>query len=255
MQPFNTSSDNSERMISFSWTVAFFPYAAIHGISQRKAHYLLRVPSAVARYARIVKALGPNDWEVEFQLSPRARMKHPKLPQVLKARLIRYQIPGFRPSCLLTSLLDPKDFPASELIDLYHFRWRIETIYSEWKHSLDIQNLRSHTPVGILKEMHAHLLLSNLARWVMTEAAEGTNQRPVEFSFRTTLTLLRNALLRLLRTPTSEIPPIYQELLAQVRKALVRQRPGRSYPRPEDGKVKDKGLGKSRLPARLSSLT
>lgn len=226
----------------------------MHSISQRKAHFLLRIPASVARLPRRVITLGPEDWLVEFRPSAASRYKHPELPELLTYRLIRYQIPGFRPSWLLTSLLDPCAFPAIELVELYHVRWRIETIYNEWKHTLDIQNLRSHSPVGIRKEIHAHLLLSNLVRWVMTDAAQGTPLTPVAFSFRTALNLIHNACLKMLRAQPSQRVQIYQDLLQEIRRAPIRVRPGRSYPRPGD-QTKNKGHGKRTLSARLNSLT
>jgi hypothetical protein len=37
---------------------------------------------------------------------------------------------------LVTSLLDPILFPASELARIYHMRWDIETFYRDYKHTL-----------------------------------------------------------------------------------------------------------------------
>jgi hypothetical protein len=138
-----------------------------------------------------------------------------------------------------------------ELIDLYHRRWSIETIYREWKHSLDIQSLRSQTPRGILKEVHAQLMLSNLIRWSMTEAVEGTDQTPVNLSFLVTLTRVRNAVGKLLRRRTADYTYLSARFLAHIRAAKIRKRPGRSYPRPQDGKIKNKGHGKYQQPARI----
>ena len=198
--------------------------------------------------------LGPDDWLVEFRPSSTLRHKQPQLPTLFTRRLIRYQLKGYRPSWLLTSLLDPVAFPASELIQLYHFRWRIETIYREWKHGLDIQNLRSHTPIGIIKEMHAQLVLSNLVRWVMTEAAKGTGKTPVEFSFLSALDAIRD-FLRIMSQPRVLLAVLYQQLLDDIRFATIRQRPGRHFPRPGESKIRDKGHGKFSLPALLPALT
>ena len=71
---------------------------------------------------------------------------------------------------------------------VYSTRASVETRYREWKHGRDIPNLRSHTPMGILQEIHAPLLLSNLVRWVMTDATEGSSDTPVDLSLTTALT-------------------------------------------------------------------
>jgi hypothetical protein len=132
---------------------------------------------------------------------------------------------------MLTSLLDAETFPRAQVIELYHRRWQIETIYREWKHGLDIQNLRSRTPAGVLKEVHAHLLLSNLVRWVMTEASENTELRAVDLSYVAALNHVKNALFQMMRADARRISVIYGHLLQDVRSTRIRKRPGRSYPR------------------------
>lgn len=200
-----------------------------------------------------MERIGEGDWVVRFKPSTSCRRKCSGLPKEITCRLIRYQHPGFRTSWLLTSLMDTAEFPAAELIDLYHRRWTIETIYREWKHGLDIQNLRSHTPRGILKEVDAQLLLSNLVRWVMTEAAADTFPTPLDLSFVTALTLVRTALLTMLRATPQQIRHLYHQLLDEIRAAVIRKRPGRSYPRRNEGRVKNRGNGKRQRPARLKN--
>jgi len=188
---------------------------------------------------------------IEFHPTSATRRKDPDLPDVITARLLRYQWPGFRPSWLLTSLHDPQAYPYTELVDLYHRRWQIETIYREWKHGLDIQNLRSHTPAGVMKEIYAHLLLSNLVRWVMTDAVEGTELHPIDLSYLAALTQINNALLQMLRVDSRRVSAIYQQLLVDVRRARIRKRPGRSYPRRSD-KPRNRGNGHVQQPAKLA---
>lgn len=231
--------------------MAFFPYAAIWRIPLRGAHFLLRLSDQQAGYAKRLRGLGENEWIVEFHPTAATRRKDPDLPGVLTARLLRYQWPGFRPSWLLTSLLDSQAHPYGELVELYHRRWQIETIYREWKHGLDIQNLRSHTPAGVIKEVYAHLLLSNLVRWVMTDAVQGTDRHPVDLSYLTTLTYVQNALLQMLRGDAERVGFLYRQLLKDVRNARIRKRPGRSYTRRCD-KPRNRGNGHLQQPAKLA---
>jgi hypothetical protein len=211
----------------------------------------MRVSQQIAAVPRRIRRLGPDEWLVRFRPSRAGRGKCRDLPQELFGRLIRYQRPGFRPSWLLTSLMDTDLCSREELVDLYHRRWSIETVYREWKHSLNIQNLRSQTPRGILKEVHAQLMLSNLVRWTMTEALQETDQTPVDLSFLTTLTLVRKTVSTFIRRRSDDYAERSAKLLAQIRAAKIRKRPGRSYPRPQDGKIKNKGHGKYQQPARM----
>lgn len=212
----------------------------------------MRISNQAASFARRSRKLGAHEWMVRFCPTPASRRKSPNLPRELSARLIRYQRPGFRHSYLLTSLNNTRRFQRDELVDLYHRRWQIETLYREWKHGLDIQNLRSHTVRGVLKEVYAHLLLNNLVRWIMTEASEETSSKPVELSFLTALSHIRSTLWPMLHLPPKEIAAAYEHLLTLIRAARIRQRPGRSYPRRGDGRIKNMGYGNYRLPARLT---
>ena len=49
----------------------------------------------------------------------------------MKIRVICYQLPGFKPQRLLTSMLDAERDPAAEITQLYHQRWELETGFDE----------------------------------------------------------------------------------------------------------------------------
>lgn len=77
---------------------------------------------------------------------------------------------------LATTLLDPHDHPAGELIQLYHQRWEIETAYLELKSTiLGGRVLRARTPTGIQQEVYALLVTYHLLRTAMADA---TTTRP-----------------------------------------------------------------------------
>ena len=72
---------------------------------------------------------------------------------------------------LATTLLDHHDYPASELITLYHQRWEIETAYLELKSSiLGGRMLRARTPIGIEQEIYALLVTYQVLRTAMADA-------------------------------------------------------------------------------------
>ena len=73
---------------------------------------------------------------------------------------------------LVTTLLDHHDYPAAELITLYHQRWEIETAYLELKSSvLGGRVLRARTPVGVEQEIYALLVVYQLLRTAMADAS------------------------------------------------------------------------------------
>ncbi|MDY7091041.1 MAG: IS4 family transposase [Actinomycetota bacterium] len=95
---------------------------------------------------------------------------------------------------LITTLLDPRRYPAADLITLYHQRWEIETAYLELKSSiLGGRVLRARTPDGIDQEIHALLIVYQLLRTAMVDATDTRpGLDPDRASFTTALITARN---------------------------------------------------------------
>jgi hypothetical protein len=97
---------------------------------------------------------------------------------------------------LITTLLDPRRYPALDLIRLYHERWEIETAYLALRHTLlDAHVLRSGDRPGLEQETWALLTLYQMLRMAMVSAVEtrpGTN--PDRASFTTALETARDQL-------------------------------------------------------------
>ena len=147
---------------------------------------------------RTLKRLGPNDRLVEWRPSnPRQRRE---LPESIRLRVIDYQIKGFRPTGVVTNVLDPARISREAWIHLatkeeegrlrlaqglYHRRWEIETTYHELKVTQGMETtLRSRTPEGIAYEVAGHVLLYFLVRWLIVEAAATENADPLRISFK-----------------------------------------------------------------------
>ncbi|GAA1171579.1 IS4 family transposase [Streptomyces hebeiensis] len=73
---------------------------------------------------------------------------------------------------LATSLLDHRAHPTTELIELYHERWEIESSYLALRHTLlRGRVLRSMDPAGLEQELWSLLTLYQILRHVMVDAA------------------------------------------------------------------------------------
>ena len=197
-------------------------------------HWLTRAKSTT--HLRVIKQLGRHDALVEITLSDQTRRAHPTLPPVWTARAITYQRKGFRPSRLLTSLLDEKRYPAGELVALYHERWELELGYDEIKtHMLDRQEaIRSRTPAGVRQELWGIALAYNLVRLEMERAADEAGVEPNRISFVNALALIRNAWLAWSTLPLA--PGRIPEGLLYLRRCLKLlvlppRRSERAYPR------------------------
>lgn len=98
---------------------------------------------------------------------------------------------------LATTLLDPRQYPASTLIGLYHERWEHELSYLALRHTLlEGHVLRSSDPPGLEQELWALLTLYQALRRAMVTAVDtvpGTD--PDRASFTTALATARSLLI------------------------------------------------------------
>jgi hypothetical protein len=220
------------------------------------AHFLTHMPCN--RFLKLSRTPTPSrraeEWYVLLELSRQLRQQYPQLGPQIQARILQYQVPGFRTSWFITSLLDPAEFPYEELVSLYHERWRQETFHREWKHSLQLSNLRSQSAQGLLKEVLVQLTLNNAIRWVMAEAAPPP-LGPVNLRFLETKRLILASVGAMTSAPVALLPELYRKLLQAIARERIVVRPGRNYPREWDAKGRPKGHGKTAAPAKLPSTT
>jgi hypothetical protein len=129
---------------------------------------------------------------------------------------------------LITTLLDPQEYPRQALKALYCSRWHVELDIRNIKTTLGMDTLSCKTPEMVEKEMWVYLLAYNLIRLIMAESALMTDVLPRTLSFKHTLQLW----LAWSRQPFPTYEPEQMsklfELVAAVR---VGKRPGRIEPR------------------------
>ena len=125
-------------------------------------------------------------------MSPQAKGYDPSLPKTYLARAIRYQMKGFQPQTLLTSMLDSDRYPTQEVVGLYHERWELELGFDEIKtEMLDrLESIRSRTVAGVEQETWGILLAYNLFRLEMARTAAELGVEPTRISFVTALRII-----------------------------------------------------------------
>jgi len=156
-----------------------------------KKHWLIRGMKNLRM--KTIQVFGKGDELVEIPVKSNIRKRDPSLPKSMIVRAIRYQIKGFSPQILLTSLTDPKRYPSKEVSALYHERWELEIGYDEIKtHLLEREEaLRSKKAEGIRQEIWGIFLAYNLVRKEMLGVAEAAGVPPVRVSFRHSLQFIR----------------------------------------------------------------
>lgn len=216
----------------------------------RNRHWLTRAKSTTA-FSRL-KKLGRGDDLVELNVSSEARRKDTSLPKTWTMRAIRYQRPGFKPQLLLTSLLDPKKFPAEEIVALYHERWELELGYDEVKTDLleRQEAIRSKTPGGVAQELWAIGLVYNLVRLEMERVADEAKVTPNRISFVMALRLIRDEWMWLSATNSpGAIPGHLRRLRADVARFVLPPRRPRSFPRAVKIKMSNYARKRPNLPS------
>ena len=202
--------------------------------------------------SRWLKRLGQRDQLVQYY-KPQDRPawmtdeQYAALPESIVVRELRYanHSPGYRTRevTLVTTLVDPKKYPARELARLYGLRWGAESDLRHLKQTMKMDVLRCGTVDGVQKELAVFVLVYNLVRRVMEEAGQRQRVEPGRISFVDAWRWLQRA------QPGDELPtlvvnpdrpgrvqprvrkrrpkeyPVMKRPRAELRKALFKQRP------------------------------
>lgn len=82
-----------------------------------------------------------------------------KSPYAMKFRVVRFMLDTGEYETLATSL--PRSFTLSEIKELYHARWGIETAFRELKYGLGLVNLHGKKDDFVKQEIFASMIMSN----------------------------------------------------------------------------------------------
>lgn len=152
--------------------------------------------------SRWIKSLGKDDQLVEWfkpQHCPdwMSQTDYDALPASITVRELRRTVKledGRRITVtIVTTLLDPKRYPADELIQLRMRRWDVETNLRHLKTTMGLEVLRCKTEIGVRKELAVYCLVYNLVRVVMLQAAARQRVPVHRISFIDTLKWMRHA--------------------------------------------------------------
>ena len=161
--------------------------------------------------ASYVQRLGRNDQLVRY-VKPKGcpdwmtAEPYGQLPDAFTIRELRYTVTrrGFRTRSvtLVTTLPDPREYPKDSLADLYESRWQIEINLRHLKVTMRMDVLRRKSPDGVIKELWAYMIVYNLVRMLMLEAAQQQDVSQSRVSFIDALDVLRY------RSPTDPVPTL-----------------------------------------------
>jgi hypothetical protein len=152
--------------------------------------------------SRWVKSLGKEDQLVEYfkpKQKPRwmSKEQYDELPDSIVVRELRRTVcrPGLGQVTLTlaTTLLDPRTYPAGDLLDLRLRRWDVETNIGHVKTTMGMDVLHCKSEEGVRKELAVFCLVYNLVRAVMLEGSRRQEVPVSRISFADVLHWMRHA--------------------------------------------------------------
>jgi len=200
----------------------FYAFRIFELVSDRSSHFI--IPASVSLKPKLVEQVGPGDYLAEIRDS--------KTKRSMIVRVIYVYRKGFRRRRIVTSLIDPAKFPSSEIADLYHLRWTIETFYREFKVGMQANVWHCQKVDSFEKELVSKLIAVCLVRLASAASSNSLGLMPSDISFAKVFTEVKI----FLRKITSTIHPgnfasCHFELMCRCAKYLVDIRPDRSFPR------------------------
>ena len=167
-------------------------YWAIAAFVARGVDVVLRLHQARVADFRRGRRLGRFDHLVTWTKPGHvpdwmSRAEYDAMPETLTLREFRVRVRDrtkrVRELVIVTTLVDPARYPASELGDLFRQRWDAELYLRSLKTQMHMEMLRTKTPAMVRKEVAVHLLAYNLIRGLMAEAARAESVTPRTLSF------------------------------------------------------------------------
>jgi hypothetical protein len=207
----------------------------------RQIHAVFRVRGSLRSDFRRGKRLGPDEREVRWRKSAQrpktvTAEEWASLPEILVLRLVRcrVQVRGFRTRQVLlaTTLLDRQRYPREALSALYLRRWEMELCLRHLKVTLQMDHLSCKTPENLQRELRMHLLMHNLVRRVLLEAARRHGAPVNRLSFAGALAACRRCAEALLQVRSQRRRrELLDQMFRDVAADRVPDRPGRREPR------------------------
>jgi len=216
----------------------FYCFTTFIKIRSRKSHFI--IPAKKTIRPQMLQTLAPGDYLCQITDS------HTKTTQIV--RVVFVYRDGFRRRRLVTSLIDPDLYPASELAHLYHLRWDIETFYRDFKHTLKATSWHCHTPTSFHQELLMHMITLCLISLAMLEASRITQVSVGQISFSRALTETRLFLKILLSaTDVTGWPLLWEIFVNSCARNRVMIKPDRHFTRNrQEYRRKSRGLEKRR---------
>lgn len=221
----------ADRYFASFWNLAMLPQRGVDCVFRR--HQLRK-----SDYRKGLR-LGPLDHLIAYTKPKRPawmdQATHEALPEEILVRELRVRVAvkGFRVRTLdvVTTLLDPQEYPREELAQTFRYRWHVELDIRSIKCVMQLDVLRCKTPAMLRKELWFSLLAYNLIRTVIADAAAKHHVPIREISFKGAKQVLEALRVLLPAVDAETAERLYTVALAMIVSHRVGDRPNRVEPR------------------------
>lgn len=194
--------------------------------------FVFRCP-AQSTFKAVTQFIQSGKADAQIWLDCASQIKGTRSVNSIPLRVVRLESPDGTLSVLITNLLNPAQYPAESVVELYFRRWRIEEQYRDEKTHHDIESFHSRSENGVKQEMFAIVIMCVIARTLMVLMTEPNPERLCTPQFKNAMrTLASEAALLTAKNPDLALS-LFQELLSEI--ARVKYYPPKqarkSYPR------------------------
>jgi hypothetical protein len=185
------------------------------------------------------RRLGKDDhlvtWDRPARPAWMSEEQYDQIPETLTLRELRFSVtaPGRRTETItvVTTLTDPKAYPAKDIVALYGLRWNVELDIRDIKQTLGLDHLRCKTPEMVRRELWVTLLAYNLIRKVMATSASVYGKQPRRLSFTSACQTVLASWMLLSTGAVRNASELWEAAMASISAHEVADRPGRIEPR------------------------
>jgi hypothetical protein len=206
---------------------------------QRGAHVCARLHQCRHSDFRRGRRLGKYDHLITWTRPKRpawmSEEMYAEMPDTFMLREIQFrvEVPGYRTQTItvVTTLIDPDEYSAQDIAELYGFRWNVELDIRDIKQTLGLDHVRCKSPEMVLLEVWVTLLAYNLVRKVIATSAALHDKQPRQLGFTLACQAIMSSWM-LLATGSARNPHRqWETVLQRIARNEVANRPGRVEPR------------------------
>lgn len=155
----------------------------------------------------------------------------------IRLRFVRVKLSTGETEYLVTNM-DSNMVPASDMKELYHMRWGIETAYDEMKNRMQLENFSGSTPVIMEQDVYATGYLFNVIHDMIQDAEQSIVQpengykHKMQINTNLAIGIIKTDLLKtLLEQDPEKKKMMFQSMIEEIRRNLVPVRDDRQYAR------------------------